>query len=220
IQTGSGEDTVLVGSDSSVSAGDGDDSIFIGQNAAADNTSADGGNGDDQITVIEANGNNNLFGGAGADTLTVIEGSHQLSFGGSGNDTLKSNGSNNRLYGGSGDDKLFSSVNDSLFGGDGDDVLFAGEAGGNKLTGGTGIDQFWIANASLPTAKNIVTDLTIGTDKIGLGGVGVTQFSNLTLLQQGSDTLVKTSNTELALLVGITSTSLTANDFVFVASVV
>ncbi len=220
IQTGSGEDTVLVGSDSSVSAGDGDDSIFIGQNAAADNTSADGGNGDDQITVIEANGNNNLFGGAGADTLTVIEGSHQLSFGGSGNDTLKSNGSNNRLYGGSGDDKLFSSVNDSLFGGDGDDVLFAGEAGGNKLTGGTGIDQFWIANASLPTAKNIVTDLTIGTDKIGLGGIGVTQFSNLTLLQQGSDTLVKTSNTELALLVGITSTSLTANDFVFVASVV
>ncbi|PHK06292.1 glycerophosphodiester phosphodiesterase [Nostoc linckia z13] len=220
IQTGSGEDTVLVGSDSSVSAGDGDDSIFIGQNAAADNTSADGGNGDDQITVIEANGNNNLFGGAGADTLTVIEGSHQLSFGGSGNDTLKSNGSNNRLYGGSGDDKLFSSVNDSLFGGDGDDVLFAGEAGGNKLTGGTGIDQFWIANASLPIAKNIVTDLTIGTDKIGLGGVGVTQFSNLTLLQQGNDTLVKTSNTELALLVGITSTSLTANDFVFVASVV
>ncbi|WP_445638516.1 esterase-like activity of phytase family protein [Nostoc sp. DSM 114161] len=220
IQTGSGEDTVLVGSDSSVSTQDGDDSIFIGQNGAADNTSADGGNGDDQVTVVEANGSNNLFGGAGADTLTVIESSSQLSFGGSGKDTLKSNGSNNRLYGGSGDDKLFSGVNDSLFGGDGDDVLFAGQAGGNKLSGGNGIDQFWIANASLPTAKNIVSDFTIGTDKIGLGGIGVTQFSALTLLQQGSDTLVKTGNTELALLVGITSTSLTANDFVFVASVV
>ncbi|WP_445635790.1 Nucleotide pyrophosphatase [Nostoc sp. DSM 114161] len=220
ILAGGGEDTVLVGSNSSVSAGDGDDSIFVGQDGAAQNTSADGGNGDDQITVVEASGSNNLFGGAGADNLTVVEGSGQLSFGGSGKDTLKSNGSNNRLYGGSGDDKLFSAVNDSLFGGDGDDVLFAGQAGGNKLSGGAGADQFWIANASLPTAKNIVSDFTIGIDKIGLSGIGVTQFSALTLLQLGTDTLVKTGNTELALLVGITSTSLTANDFVFSASVV
>nr|MDZ8062742.1 esterase-like activity of phytase family protein [Nostoc sp. EkiNYC01] len=220
ILTGSGEDTVLVGNNSSVSAGDGDDSIFVGQNGAASNTTADGGNGDDQITVIEASGINNLLGGAGADTLTVVEGSRQLSFGGSGKDTLKSEGSNNRLYGGSGDDKLFSGVNDSLFGGDGDDVLFAGIAGGNRLSGGTGADQFWVANGSLPTSKNIVTDFSVGIDKIGLGGIGVTQFSALTLLQQGSDTLVKAGNTELVSLLGITSTSLTANDFVFAASVV
>ncbi len=220
IVTGNGEDTVLVGSGSSVSTGDGNDQVLIGVNGPANNTSADGAAGDDDITVVEANGSNNLFGGAGADTLTVVEGSRQLSFGGSGNDTLKSNGSNNRLYGGSGDDKLFSSVNDSLFGGDGDDVLFAGQGGGNRLSGGAGIDQFWIANASLPISKNIVTDFAIGIDKIGLGGIGVTQFSALTLLQQGSDTLVKAGNTELASLVGITSTSLTANDFVFSASVI
>jgi glycerophosphoryl diester phosphodiesterase len=203
-----------------VSTGDGNDQVFIGVNGPANNTSADGAAGDDDITVVEANGGNNLFGGAGADTLTVVEGSRQLSFGGSGNDTLKSNGSNNRLYGGSGDDKLFSSVNDSLFGGDGDDVLFAGQGGGNRLSGGAGIDQFWIANASLPISKNIVTDFAIGIDKIGLGGIGVTQFSALTLLQQGGDTLVKAGNTELASLVGVTSTSLTANDFVFSASVI
>jgi 3-phytase len=220
IQVGNGDDTVLVGSNSSVSAGDGNDQIVIGQNGAAQNTSADGGNGDDVITVVEANGSNNLFGAVGNDRLTVIEGSRQSLFGGSGNDTLTSNGSNNRLYGGSGDDKLFSNVNDSLFGGDGDDVLFAGQQSGNRLTGGTGTDQFWIANASLPTSKNIVTDLAIAIDKIGLGGIGVTQFSALTLLQQGSDTLVKTGNTELVSLLGITSTSLTANDFVFSASVV
>lgn len=220
IVTGNGEDTVLVGSDSSVSTGDGNDQVVIGQNGPASNTSADGGAGNDEVTVVEANGNNNLFGAAGNDTLTVVEGSRQLSFGGSGNDTLTSNGSNNRLYGGSGDDKLFSSVNDSLFGGDGDDVLFAGQAGGNRLSGGGGADQFWIANSSLPTSKNIVTDFAIGVDVIGLGGIGVTQFSALTLLQQGSDTLVKTGNTELASLVGITSTSLTANDFTFSVSVV
>ncbi|WP_373526673.1 esterase-like activity of phytase family protein [Nostoc sp.] len=220
IVTGNGEDTVLVGSDSSVSTGDGNDQVFIGANGPASNTSADGGAGDDEVTVVEANGSNNLFGAAGNDTLTVVEGSRQLSFGGSGNDTLKSEGSNNRLYGGSGDDKLFSSVNDSLFGGDGDDVLFAGQEGGNRLSGGAAADQFWIANSSLPTSKNIVTDFAIGVDVIGLGGIGVTQFSALTLLQQGSDTLVKTGNTELASLVGITSTSLTANDFTFSVSVV
>ncbi|WP_199344856.1 MULTISPECIES: esterase-like activity of phytase family protein [Nostoc] len=220
IQTGNGDDTVLVGNDSSVSTGDGDDQIFIGQNGPTQNTSANGGNGDDLVVVIEATGSNNLFGAAGADTLTVIEGSRQLSFGGSGKDTLTSNGSNNRLYAGSGDDKLFSNVDDSLSGGDGDDILFAGQQGSNSLSGGAGADQFWIANASLPTSKNIVTDFAIGIDVIGIGGISVTQFSDLTLLQQGSDTLVKTGNTELASLLGITSTSLTTNDFVFSASVV
>ncbi|MBC1221812.1 phytase [Nostoc sp. UCD121] len=220
ILAGNGDDTVLAGSDSSVSGNDGDDQIFIGQNGPVQNTSADGGNGDDVITVIEASGSNNLLGAAGDDTLTVIEGSRQSLFGGSGNDTLTSKGSNNRLYGGSGDDKLFSNVNDSLFGGDRNDVLFAGQGGGNRLSGGTGADQFWIANASLPTSKNIVTDFAIGIDKIGLGGIGVTQVSDLTLLQQGSDTLVKIGNTELASLLGITSNILTANDFVFSASIV
>ncbi|MEH1832598.1 MAG: esterase-like activity of phytase family protein [Nostoc sp.] len=220
IVTGKGDDTVVVGGDSSVSTGDGNDQILIGANSPANNTSANGGASDDQVTVVEANGSNNLFGAAGNDTLTVVEGTGQLSFGGSGKDTLKSQGNNNRLYGGSGDDKLFSSVNDSLFGGDGDDVLFAGQDGGNRLTGGAGADQFWIANTSLPTSKNIITDFAIGIDKIGLGGIGVNQFSTLTLLQQGSDTIVKTGNTELASLLGITSTSLTANDFVFSSSVV
>ncbi|QLE58828.1 alkaline phosphatase family protein [Nostoc sp. TCL26-01] len=217
IITGNGDDTVVTGSNSSVSTGSGNDQIAIGANGPASNTNADGGSGDDEITVVEANGSNNLFGGAGADSLTVVEGSRQSSFGGSGKDTLTSNGDKNRLYGGSGDDKLFSNVNDSLFGGDGDDVLFAGAGGGNRLTGGAGIDQFWIANGSLPTSKNIVADFTIGVDKIGLGGIGVTQFSALTLVQQGSDTLVKSGATELVSLLGITSTTLTASDFVFSA---
>jgi len=220
ISTGNGDDTVFVGSDASVSTGNGNDQIFIGVESPASNTTANGGNGDDEITVIEAGGSNNLFGAAGNDTLQVIEGSRQFAFGGSGNDTLTSNGSYNRLNGGSGDDKLFSSVNDSLFGGDGDDVLFAGQAGSNRLTGGAGADQFWIANGSLPTSKNTVTDFAVGVDKIGLGGVGVTQFSALSLVQQGADTLVKLGATDLVILQGITSTSLTVTDFVFAVSVV
>jgi 3-phytase len=220
ILAGNGDDTMLGGSNSSVSGNHGNDQIFIGQNDSAKNTSADGGNGDDLIVVVKASGSNNLFGASGDDTLTVIEGYRQSLFGGSGNDTLSSGGSNNSLYGGSGDDKLFSNLNDLLFGGNGDDMLFAGQKGSDRLSGGAGTDQFWIANASLPTSKNIVTDFAIGIDKIGLGGIGITQFSALTLLQQGGDTLVKIGNTELASLIGITSISLTVNDFVFSISVV
>jgi glycerophosphoryl diester phosphodiesterase len=215
ILTGEGDDTVLVGNDSSVSTNDGNDQIFIGQNGPAQNINADGGAGNDNLQVIEAGGSNNVFGAVGNDNLQVVEGSGQFLFGGSGNDSLQSGGNNNRLYGGSGDDKLFANENDILVGGDGDDVLFAGQKGGNSLTGGNGIDQFWIANASLPTSKNIVTDFTAGIDVIGVGGIGVTQFSDLILLQQGSDTLVKTGNTELVSLLGITSSSLTASNFVF-----
>ena len=176
ILAGNGDDTVLAGSDSSVSGNDGNDQIFIGQNGPVQNTSADGGNGDDVITIVEASGSNNFFGGAGDDTLTVIESSRQSLFGGSDNDTLSSGGSNNRLYGGSGDDKLFSNVNDWLFGGDGDDVLFADQQGGNRLSGGAGADQFWIANGSLPISNNIVTDFVVGIDVIGIVGIGTTQF--------------------------------------------
>ncbi|MBD2342894.1 esterase-like activity of phytase family protein [Anabaena subtropica FACHB-260] len=220
IITGNGEDTVFVGSNATVSTGDGDDQVFIGVNGPASNTTANAGSGDDEITVVEAGGTNNLFGAAGNDSLQVIEGSRQFVFGGSGNDTLTSNGNYNRLNGGSGDDILFSNVNDSLFGGDGDDILFAGQGGNNRLSGGAGVDQFWIANGSLPTSKNTITDFAIGIDKIGLGGIEVTQFSGLSLVQQGGDTLVKLGATELVSLQGITSTSLTAGDFVFAASVV
>ncbi|BAY07980.1 phytase [Calothrix sp. NIES-2098] len=217
IATGNGDDTVFAGSNSSVSTGEGSDRIFVGSNNPAKNTTVNGGAGNDELTIVEANGSNNLFGEAGNDTLQVIEGSRQNLYGGSGDDTLISSGSNNRLYGGSGDDKLFSNSNDSLFGGDGDDVLFAGDRGNNRLTGGNGADSFWIVNASLPTSQNIVTDFTPGIDAIAIGGIGVLQFSDLTLLQQGDNTLVKIGNAELASLLGITANTLTNNDFTFIA---
>ncbi|MDZ7959978.1 MAG: phytase [Aulosira sp. DedQUE10] len=217
IVTGNGDDTVFAGSDSSISTGDGNDRVFVGVNSPAKNTHVDGGAGNDELTIVEASGSNNLFGAAGSDNLQVVEGSRQSLFGGSGNDTLTSKGNNNRLYGGSGDDKLFANTNDTLVGGDGDDVLFAGQGGGNGLTGGAGADSFWITNASFPTSKNIVTDFTPGIDVIGIGGIGVTQLSDLTLLQQGGDTLVKKGSSELASLLGITANSLTANNFSFIA---
>ncbi|RUS99576.1 hypothetical protein DSM107003_01600 [Trichormus variabilis SAG 1403-4b] len=220
IFAGNGNDVVTVNSHSSVSAGDGDDTVIVGANGPALNTTVDGGNGEDNLVVAEANGTNNLFGAADADELQVIEGSRQLLFGGSGNDKITSAGSNNRLFGGSGIDVLVSNLNDFLSGGDGDDVLFAGKAGGNQLTGGNGNEQFWVANGSLPTSKNTITDFTIGVDKIGFGGVEILNFGQVTREQTDADTLLKNGTTEIALLVGVNANSLTASDFAFSASVV
>ncbi|WP_071188976.1 putative Ig domain-containing protein [Trichormus sp. NMC-1] len=88
IFAGNGNDVVTVNSHSSVSAGDGDDTVIVGANGPALNTTVDGGNGEDNLVVAEANGTNNLFGAADADELQVIEGSRQLLFGGSGNDKI------------------------------------------------------------------------------------------------------------------------------------
>ncbi|MEA5616229.1 hypothetical protein VB711_00025 [Cronbergia sp. UHCC 0137] len=107
---------------------------------------------------------------------------------------------------------------DYLFGGDGDDQLFVIQ-GNNSLTGGNGADQFWIANGSLPTSKNTIQDFEIGIDKIGFGGVEILSFGQVVREQIANDTLLKTGQTELALLMGITANNLTANDFVFSASV-
>jgi alkaline phosphatase len=216
INAGNGDDIISVGSDSSVFTGEGNDTVNIGTTGPAGNTNVDGGNGNDTINVVQGGIGNNVFGAAGDDNLQVVEGSNQFLFGGSGKDTLRSSGNNNRLYAGSGDDTLYANINDYLSGGDGDDVLFAGAGGGNRLTGGIGIDKFYIANAALPTAKNIVTDFTLGTDVIVIGGISTaTQFTNLTLSQVGGDTLIKVGNTELASLLGITSSTLTANNFTF-----
>ncbi|MEH2349605.1 MAG: calcium-binding protein, partial [Nostoc sp.] len=216
VMAGNGDDTVFVGSNSSVFGNDGNDQVFVGADGQAGNTNVDGGNGNDTITVVEAKADNNLFGGAGNDNLQVVEGSGQFLFGGSNDDTLRSGGSNNRLYGGSGNDILYANHNDFLSGGDGDDRLFTGSGGGNRLTGGAGADQFWIANAGLPTNKNIVTDFTPGVDLLGIGGIAsATKFSDLTLSQVGSDTLLKVGSTELVSLLGVTSSTLTANNFTF-----
>ncbi|WP_353930484.1 CHRD domain-containing protein [Okeanomitos corallinicola TIOX110] len=220
IFAGDGNDFVIVNSHSSISAGDGNDFVSVGVNGPAHDTIVNGGNGEDSLFVVEANGTNILFGAAEADELTVIEGSNQMLFGGSGNDKIVSQGSNNRLFGGSGIDVLVSNQNDMISGGEGDDVLFAGVAGGNKLTGGNGMDQFWVANGSLPMSYNIITDFTIGVDKIGFGGVEVLDFGQVTREQMGADTLLKIDTIEVALLQGINADSLTANDFAFAASVV
>jgi 2',3'-cyclic-nucleotide 2'-phosphodiesterase/3'-nucleotidase/5'-nucleotidase len=189
---------------------EGDDELF-----ANTRDTVFAGAGNDIIDAATGGGGNQLYGGDGDDEL--FAGSNDRLFGEAGNDILNAavGSGKNRLYGGEGNDTLIGGTGDRLFAGSGDDVLFAGQ-GDNLLNGGAGADQFWIAYNGLPNSVNAIADFQVGIDIIGIGGLSkVNNFSDLTLTQNGADTLINVSNTDLAILRGIQATSLNANSFEF-----
>lgn len=158
------------------------------------------------------------FAAAGGDLLEAD--TDEIIFGGDGDDFLDAStgGGGNRIYGRDANDILIGGFNDRLLGGNGDDALFAGD-GGSTLTGGDGIDQFWIAFGGLPNAANTVTDFQVGTDVIGVAGIsGVTGFDDLTLRQSGMDTRIVTPDQpslDIAILTGVQADTLNSSSFAF-----
>jgi hypothetical protein len=175
---------------------------------------ADGGN--DIIDGSVSKGSDNrLYGGDGNDELYA--GKNDRLFGEAGDDILDASQGKggNRLYGGAGSDKLFAGTNDFLFGGDSNDTIFAGK-GGNNLYGGAGADKFYLAYNGTPASTNTVSDFEIGIDKMFILGIaGTTDFSKVTITQQGADALVKAGGKDLAVLTGIQASSLNAGNFSF-----
>ena len=172
--------------------------------------------GNDLVDGSVAGGSNRIYGGDGNDELYA--GQLDRLFGEAGDDILDAvaGKGGNRLYGGTGNDKLLAGSDDFLSGGDGDDTLFAGK-GGNTLYGGAGADKFYLTSGGLPTSANTIGDFEIGVDKMLILGVsGVTDFTKVTLTQQGADTLVKAGGKDLAFLTGIGSSTLNAGSFAFV----
>ncbi|EHJ10156.1 MAG: pre-peptidase C-terminal domain-containing protein [Crocosphaera sp.] len=159
-----------------------------------------------------------VFGSLGGDTIEV-DGGNQLVFGGAEDDfidTLAGTGGN-RVYGQSGDDTFVLGSGDRALGGSGDDRFFF-LGGESTATGGTGADQFWIAVSEIPEAANVVTDFTGGEDVLGISGLGI-GFDDLSITQDNADTLIALGDDELAKLLGVTASSLSAADFAFAASV-
>lgn len=155
------------------------------------------------------------FGTVDGDVLE-INSAGQLVFVGSGNDLVDATASlgDNRIYTGSGDDTIILGSGDRAIAGGGADRFFASSGGGNTLTGGEGADQFWIAVASMPDSPNLVTDYDSTEDVIGIAGLGI-GFGDLNLTQSGEDVLIQAQDTDLAILQGITSDSLSESNFVF-----
>jgi glycerophosphoryl diester phosphodiesterase len=164
--------------------------------ASAGDNRVDAGSGDDVIFIADAD---RVFGSAGDDELDATDAKDYRASGGAGNDTF------------------FLGTNGRALGGDGNDKFFASAGGSNSISGGAGVDQFWIANGEVPNSANTILDFQIGTDVIGIQGIGA-NATNVVLAQVGGDTSISFGGQTLAILKGIQSSSLTLSNpvqFVF-----
>ena len=158
-----------------------------------------GFDGNDRILAKQ--GDDFVWGGFGDDSLHGDRGNDMV-YGGPDNDQIYGDMGNDRLFGGTG--------NDYLWGGKGDDLLRGG-LGDDYLTGDSlterhrGRDRFVLAPNE---GKDTIADFQIRFDQIVLVG-GITQ-NDLSIIQQGSDTLINLSNApnSLALLKGIDASNL------------
>jgi hypothetical protein len=173
-------------------------------------------NGNDKDNVIGVNLKKSrrlLRGGEGNDTLRA--GFKDYLKGGAGDDRLDATQGKgkNSLLGGQGTDQLFANRRDFLGGGSGADVLWAGN-GRNRLRGDRGRDLFWIADGKSPAQANWIEDFKVSVDRIGIQNLsGVRKFSDLDLVQKQNRTIVRFEGRDLAILIGVDATDLSAQDF-------
>ncbi|WP_159784338.1 calcium-binding protein [Sodalinema gerasimenkoae] len=192
-----------------VNGTEGDDTIASGGSneiifGTEGNDTLAGSNGND--IILGNTGNDIINGGNGDDILAGGEGNDILD-GGDGNDIIFGNTGNDTLFGGPGNDILFGGQDDDiLFGGDGDDTL-SGDFGNDTLTGGAGANTFILRDVP---GSDLITDFTVGTDKIGLSQP--LTFDALTLEVSDSSTTISFSGELLATVSGVAN--LSASDFI------
>ncbi|MBD2195155.1 MULTISPECIES: DUF4114 domain-containing protein [Calothrix] len=153
--------------------------------------------GNDIIDGSSGEGNNILEGNEGDDEIFAK--TNDTAKGGSGKDTIQSIEGMNILYGGDDDDLIFPYLKDQVFAEAGNDTIYAG-LGDSTLTGGLGNDIFWIANNEYLQAPNIIADFDPTADSLKVELEGVTRIADLTLQQQGSDTLISKNSKALAIV--------------------
>ena len=146
-------------------------------------------------TINGQGGNDNLKGLDGNDRLLGGQGNDKL-IGGNGGDTLLGGGGNDTLKGGKG--------NDVLKGGGGQDKLVGGK-GEDLMIGGGGADLFILSKKGGPDTIRKFKD---GSDL--LKGV---KFGQLTLTQDGKNTILSQGKNEIAILTNINVDVITSADF-------
>ncbi|AOY82242.2 hypothetical protein BJP36_22385 [Moorena producens JHB] len=175
-----------------------------------------GGNGND---TLEGNSGDDLLdGGAGNDSLKGGDNSDTL-LGGDGNDVLEGGTNEDFLDGGAGNDNLSGGENsDTLLGGEGNDSLFGGNSddtlegglGNDLLSGGGGSDTYVLSPGE---GTDTVFSFEDGIDVFKLGG-GLT-FDDLTIANNLGATTISANGEDLAQVFGLSTSQLTAADFVF-----
>ena len=205
---GGGDDMIKGGAnDDTINGGPGNDYIY-GQNGVDvvhggdDSDTIIGNNGEDTLHGDDGNDSikggfnwDTVYGDAGNDTVLGQNGNDTVS-GGAGNDTVMGNNGDDVLEGDAGDDLLDGGPGDDMMrGGADNDTLLAGTArdtlvggaGDDVLTGGNAPDLF-VFNPDSATGDDTITDFEDGFDMIRINGSA--EFSDLTILPVGLDTLV------------------------------
>ena len=203
----------------------------------------DGGTGTDTLSFAESGDSGsaeiNLSSGGAVNFENLIgNGNAQVVRGNTGDNIISGGGGADTIYGGSGNDTLYADSaasndpndqdtdNDNLYGEAGNDTLIASK-GDNILDGGTGADTITTGSGSdtivlrvgdggsTLAAADTITDFTDGTDVLGLDD-GL-QYTDLTIAQgtgsNSNDTIISAGSEYLAILTGISASSLTEADF-------
>ncbi|MFZ3185740.1 MAG: calcium-binding protein [Pseudomonas sp.] len=172
-----------------------------------------------------------VFSGLGNDTITGNSYGNTL-YGESGNDIIYGNSDastveydHDVLYGGAGDDKLYGYYgNDLLKGGSGNDTLDGG-FGNDTLYGGLGSDVFVVpSNNTLSYSEtDVIKDFDYSSDKIDVSTLNISDFETLGYLTSAtgygstsiSYTKINTANDLTLVIQGVSSSTLTSNNFKF-----
>jgi Ca2+-binding RTX toxin-like protein len=185
-----------------------DDNTLVG---TQDNDRINGFSGND--IIAGGLGNDEIFGGDGDDVLRgdlnqrspqVGIGGDDIIFGGAGNDRIGGKGGNDQIFGEEGDDQIW--------GDDGDDILRGGLGNdtltGDDFSGGSGSDVFVLA---VNEGTDTIVDFQDGKDLIGLAD-GLS-FGQLSITQDGNNTLIGFEQETLAILQKVNANLLTEVDF-------
>ncbi len=166
---------------------------------------------DSKINDIGIIGSHNIVNTALSNTIAGIVGNANTLSGQAGNDVLVVVGTNNSVSGGAGNDFL------------------KANGGSNTLKGGTGQDVFGlpdILDSSLNNlqGQSVIQDFEKGTDQLGLPTITtfdgtsshsrVVNFNELSLTQQGQNTVISYQGTTLAVVNEAQATQFSAADFV------
>src|SRR6185436_8457797 len=159
-----------------------------------------GRDGDDRITLNEANGAlpaAHLFGGDGNDSLIGGSG-FDLLFGGAGNDTLTGGDADDQMFGQGGNDRMIWNPGD-------DSDLMEGGAGTDtaEVNGGNGAEQFSVAANGTRVRFDRINPAPFSLD------IGTTE-SLVVNMNGGDDTFSATGN--LAALISVTVDGGAGND--------
>lgn len=201
------------------------------------NTGAGGAKTDTDTISITVNPANLILGGSDNDILRGIAKANTI-YGEAGNDKIYGNGGNDILLGEDGNDEIYGSAgNDYMDGGNGNDKIYAyggtntiyGRAGSDTIEVGSGINfidaglgnDSIILNGRLDTISltrgnglDTIYNYSAGSTRFNLAA-GLT-FSDLTIVQNGNNTLISAGTEKLASLVGVQAGSITSSHFMSV----